>query len=245
MVGTTLLSLGDRFSNPDGDYIVLASEASIRAHILNQHLNVKNVLMMGSGFPEDLDKAKFATHDEYVVATADGKARIVAETIFGADTAEKRANILKVLRHPYCDIDSSFDFNKIKFVIGGDTVCSCGDEIFEKPADEKEALKQFSSYQIHDPVFITGISIYCRPLGASKPACTFSDKTHVKFQRMTPEDIDAYIKTKNYIGTAGSCRVTACAESLVERIEGSYTSIIGMPAQKLSYNLCKLANTLF
>ncbi|GFE53408.1 septum formation MAF [Babesia ovis] len=239
---TTALALGNRFRDPEGDYIVLASESLVRANILRQHLNIQNVLMMRSGFPEDLDKSTFPEVGEYVKATADGKARMVAEAIFGADNDEKRKALLSLLKNPFDSLPSTLDINNIKVVIGADTVCNCGGEIFEKPADENGARMQLAAYQSHNPEFVTGVSIYYRPIGFTKPACCFFDKTVVKFQRMTADDIQAYLNTQQYVGTSGSIRVTGFAESLVERMEGSYTNVVGLPAQKVSSHLCKIIN---
>ncbi|ORM40131.1 putative maf-like protein [Babesia sp. Xinjiang] len=240
MAPTTALALGDKYNKPEGDWIVIASESVIRAFVLRQHLNINNVLMIRSGFPEDLDKSQFSEVGDYVRSTADGKARIVAERIFRATTFEEKRDVLDALSNPFGTIPEDFDIRKIQLVIGADTVCHCGGNIFEKPANETEALYQLKSYQKYDPECVTGVSAYSRETGCEKPVFSFYDRTTLRFQKLTDEDLEAYVAIGEYVGTAGSCRVTGYAESMVERIEGCYTTIIGMPAQKLSWHICQM-----
>ncbi|CDR96692.1 Maf-like protein family protein, putative [Babesia bigemina] len=236
---TSILSLGDQFSNPDRDWVVLATSATIRAHVLRQHLNIQNLLLLTSGFAEDLDKSEFEDVGDYARATADGKARAVAQRVFGASTPEEVKAVLEDLKNPFGSVPTGFDISKVRFVIGADTVCSCAGEIFEKPANIDEARKQFTAYQNAYPEMITGVSAYAREKGHDEPIFSFYESTVLRFQRMTPEDIEAYLRTNEFVGTAGSCRITGFAESLIEWMDGSYTTSVGMPAQKVSRNLCR------
>lgn len=244
MKRTTLFSFGDRFTNPDKEWVVVASESVMRAYILRYNFNIQNVLTMRSGFSENLDKSQFSNVGEYVRATADGKARIVARRIFNAFTQERKDEVLRDLNNPFGEMPANFNISKIVYVIGADTVCDLNGTIYEKPKDREEAKMQISSYQKHNPLMTTGVAAYARQHGCEENIFSFYDVTKAYFQTMTEEDIEAYLDLNEWVGISGSCKITGYGQSVIERIEGCYTTSVGMPAHKLSQHFCQYLNLL-
>lgn len=235
---TNIFSLGDRFTNPEKDWIVVASESPWRPLVMRRNLNLHNILTMRSGFPETLMKEDYPCAGEYSRATADGKAKMAAQQIFSATTDEEKAKILAQLKRPYDDMPPHFDVSKIKFVIGADTVSECNGEIFEKPSDAADAKKQMMSYQKHSPKITTGISVYCRDKGTEMAIFSFYEVMTAHFQKMSEADIEEYVKLNEWVGVAGSYKINGFGEAMIERIEGSHTTSMGMPANKFSQHLC-------
>ena len=55
------------------------------------------------------------------------------------------------------------------------------------------------------------------------------NKTKVRFSKMSAEEIEWYVNTGEWHGAAGGYRVQGMASCFIEHIEGSYSSIIGLP----------------
>ncbi|UVC50126.1 hypothetical protein MACK_003995 [Theileria orientalis] len=237
----TTVGLRDLFYNPDRVWVVMASLSPHRPRILRDHLGITNILVMGSGFEEDLDKNKYECAGDYCADTAENKARLVAKTIFTANDIESK-NILKsLLSSTNSNVDENFDIDKIQIVIAADTVVYLNGQYYEKPVDRDDAKRQISSYPgVYQNIY-TGVAIFVRNNGFEKPAAKFYDVTKVKWQKMTNEDVEALLDAHQYEGSAGSYRVNMFGESVVEEMIGSHSNVIGLPAQAVSKALCEIA----
>ena len=112
------------------------------------------------------------------------------------------------------------------WVIGADTIVLVGDAVLGKPDTEAEArwmLKALSG-TIHR--VLTGYCICCRVEGRS-----FSEtvETKVWFKTLNETEIDWYVSTGEPFDKAGAYAVQGLGSFLVKRIEGSYTSVVGLP----------------
>ncbi|GBE58754.1 septum formation MAF, putative [Babesia ovata] len=245
MAKKTLMSLGTRFSGPGGDWIMLASESDLRAYVLRQHLGITNILMLRSNFDENLVLEPGETPYNYAVKTADEKARIVADRVFNHEQNGGHNAFRNEVRSPFGSVPDDFDFDKVKFVIGADTVCWCKDEVFGKPKDRTAARDQLRAYQKYDPVMVTGVSIYVEDRLKDrnmKRICSFYERTLVHFTDLSNDEIEAYLDTGEYKGVAGSCNYTALGETLVQWVEGSYTAAVGIPTHQFAYEICSYLN---
>jgi septum formation protein len=112
------------------------------------------------------------------------------------------------------------------WIIGADTIVLIGDTILGKPASADEActmLKRLSG-KIHR--VITG---YC--ICNTSKGCFFSETvtTQVHFKELTQSEIDWYIKSGEPFDKAGAYAIQGLGTFLVKRINGSYTSVVGLP----------------
>jgi septum formation protein len=57
--------------------------------------------------------------------------------------------------------------------------------------------------------------------------------TRVTFRELTPRDLAAYIATHEWQGRAGAYAIQGVGAALVERIEGDYLNVVGLPAAVL------------
>ena len=113
-----------------------------------------------------------------------------------------------------------------KWVIGADTIVLNNGDILGKPESKDDArtmLKQLSgqSHQV-----LTGYAIVCK---AKNRKFSETVKTDVLFKRLTDEEIEWYIHTKEPFGKAGSYAIQGIGTFLVKSIYGSYTNVVGLP----------------
>ncbi|MFI3283223.1 MAG: Maf family nucleotide pyrophosphatase [Rikenellaceae bacterium] len=120
-----------------------------------------------------------------------------------------------------------------ELVITADTVVISRGEILGKPNSEQDArdmLRRLSGeeHQVTTGVFIRG----------SKFERGFSTHTKVWFRELTCEEIDHYVKQYSPLDKAGSYGIQEWIGYIgVERIEGSFYNVMGLPVQRLYYEL--------
>ncbi|HEX3028347.1 MAG TPA: Maf family protein [Clostridia bacterium] len=115
-------------------------------------------------------------------------------------------------------------------VIGADTVVFRGN-ILGKPEDKIQAYEMLKSLQGEWHEVITGLSVIeC----TSMKNITCCEITRVKMRAMTDRLIKAYIDTGEPMDKAGAYGIQGFGALLVEKIEGCYFNVVGLPLQKLS-----------
>lgn len=109
-------------------------------------------------------------------------------------------------------------------VIGADTVVACGGKILGKPADEAEAVKMLSLLSGKTHSVYTGVCI----VNAEKKT-VFAQKTDVTFYELTQEEIESYVSTGDCLDKAGAYGIQSRGCVLVEKIDGDYFNVVGLP----------------
>lgn len=123
-------------------------------------------------------------------------------------------------------------------IIAADTLVSIGEDILGKPTsllDAKRMLKKLSG-KTH--AVYTGFTIIDTK---SKKSITDSEKTLVTFKKLSDKEIASYIKKEHPLDKAGSYGVQGVGAVLVERIEGDFFNVVGLPVAKLTQTLKKFA----
>lgn len=129
-------------------------------------------------------------------------------------------------------------------ILGADTVVSFLDEIMGKPKDEEEAFSMLSKLSGNVHSVYTGVSIiYYKD--NKKQMHTFYQETKVWMYPAEERDILRYIKTKEPMDKAGAYGIQGKGAVLVEKIEGDYNNVVGLPAAKLNQQLKKLGIEIF
>lgn len=120
--------------------------------------------------------------------------------------------------------------NPKSIVIAADTVVYYRGRILSKPKDSKEAYEMLSSLSGDSHEVITGICI----INLEKNIKIIDyDKTLVRFRELDKEEIDAYIETREPFDKAGSYGIQGIGALLIEKVEGSYLNVVGLPIVKL------------
>lgn len=125
-----------------------------------------------------------------------------------------------------------------KIVIGADTVVVFKGEILSKPKNSEDAFRMLSLLSGKTHEVITGISIL--DLDRGQKIVDF-EKTKVKFRDLDKDIIDKYISTKESFDKAGSYGIQGIGALLVEKIDGCYLNVVGLPLVKLD----KVLNRFF
>ncbi len=114
-------------------------------------------------------------------------------------------------------------------LITADTIVCFGDEVLNKPSDKKEATGMLEKLSGEEHQVITGMCIYSK-----QKKVTFDCLTKVRFRELADEEISYYVENYRPFDKAGAYGIQEWIGYIgVERIEGSYFNVVGLPVHKL------------
>ena len=170
-----------------------------------------------------------------------------------ASSSPRRAAILKdykleIIPSPYVENHTktafSYDYvenlaynkakavaDKIKepaLIIGADTVVVLGDEIFQKPKDERDAFLMLKKLSGKTHKVITSIVIIDTKTGICRKNSTTSSVT---FENLTDEMIKSYIENYKPLDKAGSYGIQEMPKGYIKSVEGDFENIIGISSK--------------
>lgn len=123
---------------------------------------------------------------------------------------------------------------KDEILITSDTIVILGSEILEKPKSEHEAKQMIQKMSGKTHEVVTGVAI-----SSMEKQIIFSDTTTVTFGELTNEEINYYVSKYQPFDKAGAYGVQEWIGYIaIERLEGSYYNVMGLPVHKL-YNALK------
>jgi septum formation protein len=111
-----------------------------------------------------------------------------------------------------------------EIVLGADTVVVLGDQVFEKPVDADDARAMLRALSGREHVVITGICL----LSANGEVIDH-ETTRVHFVELDDGEIDAYVLSGEPMDKAGAYAIQGLASKFVDRIEGCYFNVMGLP----------------
>ena len=115
-----------------------------------------------------------------------------------------------------------------EIVLGADTVVVLGQEVLEKPRDAADARAMLRLLSGREHTVITGICLR-HPGGVQVD----SSATRVRFAPLTDAEIDAYVVSGEPMDKAGGYAIQGLASKFVERVEGCYFNVIGLPLSQV------------
>ncbi len=115
-------------------------------------------------------------------------------------------------------------------IVGSDQVFVFKGKIYGKAKDISEAKKRLKMLSGTHHRLVTGL---CVINTESKITKTISDTVKIYMRKLNDSEIDNYLNTGEWEGVAGSYRIEGKGVALIERIEGDYFSVIGLPVFKL------------
>ncbi|WP_353096651.1 Maf family protein [Tissierella praeacuta] len=127
-------------------------------------------------------------------------------------------------------------FSNGEIIIGADTIVVLEDTILGKPKDEDDAFRILSLLSGKEHSVITGI---CIMKANTNMKIIDYEMTKVKFRHLSEEQIIRYIHTKEPLDKAGAYGIQGYGQILVEKIDGCYSNVVGLPLGKLDYLLNK------
>jgi septum formation protein len=115
-------------------------------------------------------------------------------------------------------------------VLGADTVVCLGTQLYGKPANREVAYQILSALQGRRHEVITGVClIHLR----GHRQQVLAESTDVQFHPLTAEQLKEYLALVNPLDKAGAYAIQEHGDMIVERIEGSYSNVVGLPVEKV------------
>lgn len=124
--------------------------------------------------------------------------------------------------------------HKNTIVIAADTFIVFKGKIMGKPGTEAEARKMLMRLRGKSHSVVTGFTILDTD---ENKILTKSVETVVHIKNLTSEEIEAYVKSGEPLDKAGAYAIQGFGSVIVERIEGDYFNVIGLPLSALAEGL--------
>lgn len=109
-------------------------------------------------------------------------------------------------------------------VLGSDTAVVAGDEIFGKPTDYSDFLKMMKVLSGARHKVMSSVAVL-----DSQRVKTAISVTDVHFRKLSDTDIENYWHTGEPLDKAGGYAIQGIAAAFIERIDGSYSGVMGLP----------------
>ncbi|MFA5353284.1 MAG: Maf family protein [Thermodesulfovibrionales bacterium] len=111
-------------------------------------------------------------------------------------------------------------------VIGADTIVVLDDIVYGKPSTPEDARRMLCSLSGRPHEVITGLAVLGVPEGI---VVTKAVTTRVIFRDLAVEEIEWYLSTGEPFDKSGAYGIQGCGAVLVDRIEGDFFNVVGLP----------------
>lgn len=112
--------------------------------------------------------------------------------------------------------------------IGADTIVLVDGKILGKPANSVDAASMLSLLSGREHTVVTAVAV-----ARGKKISSGVEEVSVKFRKLSDDEIDAYIATGEPMDKAGAYGIQGYGATIVERIDGDYFAVMGLPLVRL------------
>lgn len=188
---------------------------------------MKVILASGSPRRKELLK-KVVPEFEVIISSAE-------ETLENNYSPEEQAENLSYIKAKNVFQQTAGD----RIIIGSDTIVVKDAKIYGKPENREHAKRMIKELLSGDKMHcvITGLSIIIEKDGKYNEYKT-SDKVKIYFKEITDEEIEKWIDTGKALDKAGAYGIQDEFGVFVEKIEGNYSTVVGLPIHKV-YDIIK------
>ncbi len=130
--------------------------------------------------------------------------------------------------------------NRAAIVIGADTVVYLEDRILGKPKSAEECREMLKLLQGRKHYVFTGVTVMWTGEDENPHLLSFVTETKVYLSEITEEEIEAYIASGEPFDKAGGYAIQGLFAKFVDRIDGDYNNVVGLPVSRLYQELRKL-----
>lgn len=113
-------------------------------------------------------------------------------------------------------------------VLGGDTLVYIDDEPLGKPKSREEAVAMLERLSGRAHKVCSGMCLI-----EGDRVQPFHEVTDVVFKNIDQEVIESYMRRVNVMDKAGSYAVQECGEMIIEKVDGDFSNVVGLPQQKV------------
>jgi septum formation protein len=110
-------------------------------------------------------------------------------------------------------------------VLGADTVVVLDGAVFGKPRDRADALMMLKRLSGRCHEVYSGVAL----CSEGNRAASLSSVTNVWFRTLSSDEIEAYVASGEPLDKAGAYAIQGLAARFIERIDGSYSGVVGLP----------------
>jgi septum formation protein len=111
-----------------------------------------------------------------------------------------------------------------EIILAADTVVVVGGQILGKPADQEQARWMLGRLSGREHEVVTGIC-----LRSSRRLVVDTETTRVRFVSLSEEEIARYVQSGEPMDKAGAYGAQGLASKFIDRIEGCYFNVVGLP----------------
>lgn len=182
-----------------------------------------------------------------------------------ASASERRKELLARITEDFVVIVSEFDEDSIEFngnvdeyvkslaygkakdvekkvsndsiIIAADTIVVMNSKILGKPKTEEDAFRMLKELSGNTHRVYSAVTVINKSNGKHIDECLF---TEVRFSELSDEEINNYIKTKEPLDKAGAYGIQGLGGLFVEKIDGCYYNVVGLPLNLLNKMLRKV-----
>ncbi len=112
--------------------------------------------------------------------------------------------------------------------VGADTIVLIDGKILGKPANSVDAGTMLRLLSGREHTVVTAVAV-----ARGGKVCSGVEEVSVKFRKLSDDEIDAYIATGEPMDKAGAYGIQGFGATIVERIEGDYFAVMGLPLVRL------------
>ena len=122
-------------------------------------------------------------------------------------------------------------------VLAADTVVAFDGKVLGKPKDPKDAAGMLTILSGNTHSVFTGVAVLDQE---KNPVLNFYEETKVTMYPMSPEEIEAYVKTGEPMDKAGAYGIQGKCAIHIEKIQGDYNNVVGLPIAAIYQRLKKI-----
>ena len=115
-----------------------------------------------------------------------------------------------------------------RVILGVDTTVALDGRIYAKPASAGDAERMLEELSGRTHAVVSGLCLVTPAWEVVEAAATL-----VTFRALTPRDLASYVATREWEGRAGAYAIQGRGAALVDRVEGDYLNVVGLPAALL------------
>jgi septum formation protein len=179
---------------------------------------------------------------KYLLSTIIGEEFIICKSNYEEDNKLNINPIELAKKHAFGkanDVAKKFDSG---IVIGGDVFVVLDGEVLGKPKDEEDAFLMLKKQQGKETLVISGLAVI--DIDNNKTYIEH-EVTKLKMSKLNDDEILNYINTKDPMDKAGSFGMQDKGGILVEKVNGSYSNVVGLPLNKLHKIFRKIGIKIF
>ena len=113
-------------------------------------------------------------------------------------------------------------------VLAADTIVALGGRFLGKPADPQDARAMLRALSSSRHAVVTGVAVLRTSDGVLE---TGFERTWVTMREITPDEIEAYVRSGEWQGKAGGYAIQETADRFVTGLDGSFDNVVGFPSE--------------